>query len=335
MALNKTIYKKLLSALLTCTILILSISGCSMVQNSEPISRTGFYFDTIIQITLYNTTDEALLDECMNMCDHYEKLLSAHIDDSDVSKINTSNGQPVEVSDETIELLNIALEYAEISEGAFDPTIGSVSLLWDFDSDEHIVPDESTISEALTHVNYHNISINGNTVTISDPDTNIDLGAIAKGYIADKLKAYLVSENITSGIINLGGNVLLIGSKPDGSDFNIGIQKPFADTSTSITGVKASNKSVVSSGTYERYFEVDGKFYHHILDTSTGYPLDNGLIGITILSDDSVVGDALSTTCFSLGMEKGMELIESLDGIEVLFITEDYEIHTSSGWPEV
>ncbi len=329
-----TLKKRILSALLICSILVLNISGCGIVNSSEPISRTGFYFDTIIQITLYNTSDEGLLDECMNMCDYYENLLSAHVDDSDITKINTAEGQPVEVSAETIELLNIALEYAELSDGAFDPTIGSVSLLWDFDSDEHIVPDESAISEALTHVDYHNITIEGNTVTISDPETNIDLGAIAKGYIADKLKAYLVSQNVTSGIINLGGNVLLIGSKPDGSDFSIGIQKPFADTSTSITGVKASDKSVVSSGTYERYFEVDGKFYHHILDTSTGYPLDNGLIGITILSDNSVVGDALSTTCFSLGMEKGMKLIESLDGIEVLFITEDYEIHTSSGWPE-
>ena len=144
--------------------------------------------------------------------------------------------------------------------------------------------------------------------------------------MADYLKDYLISEGVESALINLGGNILTLGSKPDGTSFNLGIQKPFDKQGTAITSVKVTDSSVVSSGIYERYFEVDNTLYHHILDTTTGYPCDNNLLGVTILSEKSVDGDALSTSCFVLGLDDGVKLIKSLEGVEAIFITEDYEL---------
>ena len=168
-------------------------------------------------------------------------------------------------------------------------------------------------------------------VTRTDPQSAIDLGFIAKGYIADRLKEYLLSEGVESGIISLGGNILLIGSKPDGAPFQVGIQKPFGAPNEIITTVQESDISVVSSGCYERYFatgetEADRMIYHHIFDTATGCPVQNDLLGVTILSDSSMEGDALSTYCYLLGLDKGLDYIRSLDNVDAIFVTKDYEI---------
>ena len=183
------------------------------------------------------------------------------------------------------------------------------------------------IKEALSHVNYKNIVIDGNRIFLSDPKAAIDLGGIAKGYMADRLKEYLIKEGIESALINLGGNILAIGSKPDGTPFNLGIQKPFEKHGVTITSVKTVDSSVVSSGVYERYFKTDDALYHHILNSKTGFPYNNGLLGVTILSEKSVDGDALSTSCFALGLEDGMKLIQSLDGVDAIFVTDDYQLH--------
>ena len=215
-----------------------------------------------------------------------------------------------------------------MSEGAFDIAIEPLTSLWDFTAEDPQVPEDRLIQEALTKCDYHNVSVNDNNeVILKTEDTAIELGAIAKGYIADRLKDYLISQGVKSAIINLGGNVLCIGGKPDDSSFKIGIQKPFADRSETIAVMDIKDKSVVSSGVYERCFEQDGTLYHHLLNPRTGYPYDNGLIAVTIISDESVDGDALSTTCFALGLEDGMKLAESLDNVPAFFVTSDYEIH--------
>lgn len=317
------IFNKLLSICLL-TACCLFLSACS--SSEEPISKQGFLLDTVIQITLYDTENESLLDESFAICEKYEQLLSRTIASSDVSRINEANGKPVTVSDETIALIQKSLTYSELSDGAFDITIAPLSSLWDF-KDQKAVPDSNDIEEARKLVDYHAIRIDGNSVTLTNPEASIDLGAIAKGYIADKIKEYLVSENVKSGLINLGGNVLTIGTKPDGSAWNIGIQKPFDEQNAAITSVHLSDESVVTSGVYERYFKQDGIIYHHILDAKTGYPYQNGLLGVTIISKESVDGDALSTTCFALGLEKGMELIRSLPDVDAIFITDDYQLH--------
>ncbi len=302
-------------------------SSCTPA-NTAPVSKTGFYFDTVITITLYSSTEETILDSCLNLADYYEKLLSRTREGSDIFRINHADGASTEVSPETAKLLSTALEYARLTKGRVDPTIGAVSELWDFHADAvQMPPDATTVKAALSHVNYKNVFITGNTVTLTDPQSRLDLGFIAKGYIADQIKEYLLSEGITSALINLGGNVLAIGSKPDGSAFTIGIQKPFADAGIPADTVSVQNTSVVSSGVYERFFEYDGRLYHHILDTSTGYPVDNDLLAVSILSDSSTDGDALSTACMSLGYEAARDLISSTEGVDAIFITSDGEIH--------
>lgn len=309
-----------------CIFLICCLFTCSCtIVNNEPISRTAIYFDTVISIKIYNSQDESLLDQCFAYCEEFENTISRTIETSEISKINNSKGSPVTVSDTTLELLEQGIYYGELTNGAFDITIAPLSELWDFKNNPGVVPSEADIQDALSHVSYQNIVIEGNTVTLTDPDMAIDLGGIAKGYMADRLKEYLLSEGVESALIDLGGNILAVSSKPNGSDFTIGIKKPF-DEGNMIATESISDLSVVTSGCYERYFEVDGELYHHILDTETGYPCDDGLLGVTIFSENSVDGDALSTSCFALGLEDGKKLIESLDGIDALFVTKDYQI---------
>jgi thiamine biosynthesis lipoprotein len=316
----------------------LLLSGCSSSKNTEPVSKSGFYFNTVITVTIYDSSKADLLDECFQLADTYEHYFSNTISDSDVSLINAADGQPIEVHDETIDLLQKGIYYGELSNGKFDITIGTLSDLWDIstkalleDTDASMIPSEEEIANALATVDYRGVQIDGNNVTLTVPGSRLDLGGIAKGYIADRMKEFLNQNGVTSGIINLGGNVLTLGEKSDNSNYRIGIQRPFSSDGTSIAAIEISDASVVSSGVYERYFEVDGVSYHHILDTATGYPYDNGLLGVTIISSDSVDGDALSTTCFSLGLTDGMALIESLPDTEAVFITDDYELHNSSG----
>lgn len=315
--------KRLLLSFLLINILMLT--GCSF-QTQEPISKTGIYFDTVIQIDIYGSNDTKLLDQCFEYCESFEQTISRTIETSEIYQINHANGNPVEISDITLELIQKGIEYGDLTNGKFDITIAPLMELWDFKNNTGNIPDNADIEEALSHVNYKNIIIDGNKVSLTDPNAAIDLGGIAKGYIADYLKEYLISEGIKSALINLGGNILTIGSKPDGTPFHLGIQKPFDKQGNAITSVKVADSSVVSSGVYERYFEVDNILYHHILNTSTGYPCDNELLGVTILSEKSVDGDALSTSCFALELEDGKKLIESLDGIEAIFITENYEL---------
>ena len=321
------------------------LSGCSTqtksVENTaadsqEPISSTAIKLNTAVTVTIYDSKDRDLLTECMNLCDKYEKVFSRTDADSELYKLNHRKLTPAEgtedtyqVSDSLAELVSEGLDYSELSKGAFDIAIEPLTSLWDFTAEDPQVPKDSLIQAALPKCDYHNISVDKdkNEITLKTDDTAIELGAIAKGYIADRLKDYLVSQNVKSAIINLGGNVLCIGGKPDNSAFKIGIQKPFADRSETIAVMDIKDKSVVSSGIYERCFEQDGTLYHHLLNPKTGYPYDNGLIAVTIISDKSVDGDALSTTCFALGLEDGMKLAESLDDVQAFFVTSDYEIH--------
>ena len=323
--------------ILTVLIIICTFtSGCS--HTVEPITETGFYLDTVVQITLYDTAgDDSCAEhfmECFALIDCYEHLFSATIEGSDIWNINHSGGNPVTVSDDTISLLQTALYYSELSDGKVDITVLSLSELWDFGSEGNAhIPDGASVKEAVSHIDYHTVLISGNTVTLSDPKAAIDPGFIAKGYIADRLKDYLIDQDVTSACINLGGNLITIGSKPDGQPYRIGIQKPFADEGEIITAINVSDSSVVSSGIYERYFYEDDILYHHLLNTATGYPEDNKIAGVTILAPSSVDADALSTTCFFLGIDDGMKLIESLDDTEALFITTDGELLTSDGFP--
>ena len=287
--------KKVLSCLLVPLLSAnLLLSGCSRTAD-EPVTKSGFYFNTVISVSIYEKGSEELLDDCFALAKKYEGYFSNTIPDSDISKINDAGGAPVTVHDETIELLKTGIAYGDLSGGKFDITIGRLSDLWDISTkalldqtDTSMIPSDADIQTALATVDYREIQIDGNTVTLQNPDTRIDLGGIAKGYIADQMKAYLNQKGITSGYINLGGNVLALGAKTDGSAYTIGIQRPFGEENEAIASVSITDQTVVSSGVYERYFEVDGTRYHHILDTATGYPYDNGLLEVTIITGASV-----------------------------------------------
>lgn len=244
-------------------------SGCSAVS-SEPMTYTDTLFDSVISLQIYDKKDRDILEECKELCQKYDAMFSRTNEESEVSRINNAQGNPVEVS-----------------------------------------PD---------------------TVTLQDPAAAIDLGAVAKGYIADRLKEYLEGEGVHHALINLGGNVLAVGDKPDGSPFHIGIQKPFDKSGIPLTSVRIDDKSIVTSGTYQRYFEKDGALYHHILDAASGYPCNNGLASVSIITDSSLTADALSTTCFLLGPEKGMNLVNQLENVEAVFVDTDNRITYSNNF---
>lgn len=317
-------------------------------KKSKPVSRDGYYFDTYVQFTVYSVKDSKCLDECLNMCERYENLFSRTVEGSDIYRINNAGGESVSVDPETYYLLERALEFCEETDGAADITIAPLTDLWGFthasfsgDGDagnktvigngqeanesgnpDYAVrtakPSEEEINAALEKVNYENVILEGNnTVRLEGEGTQIDFGFIAKGYIADKLKEYLVSKNVKSAIISLGGNVVVIGTKPDGSEYNIGIKDP-DNNGDIIENLKVTDKSIVTSGTYERFVEYDGIRYHHILDTSIGYPVDNGVKSVTILSDSSLEGDALSTICLILGEDNSKEILSKY-GAEAAF----------------
>lgn len=311
--------------------IVFLLCGCSSSSQGQ-LEYTDTLFDTVISVTLYDTSDKDILEECKSLCQTYDKLFDKNQEESDIYKINHSNGHAVTVSDDTIALLETGIYYSDLSDGAFDITIGSISNLWDFKSEEHKIPETSEIKHAKAHVDYENLILHENTVQLKDPDSMVDVGAIAKGYIADRLKDYLEEQGVQNALINLGGNVQTIGSKPDGSDYNIGIQKPFDESGLPITSVAISDQSMVTTGIYQRYFEANGRLYHHILDPNTGAPCENNLYSVTIIADSSLTADALSTTCYLLGYEDGMHLINQLEDVDAVFITDDNELHYSENF---
>ncbi len=304
------------------------LSGCSLSYPAQSFSEaSGFYFDTVISVRIYEKEAQAAADQCIELAAHYEQLLSPYIEGSDIWKLNHSNGTPTSVAEDTLEILTAALSYARSSEGAVDPTIGALSFLWNFGSaSPEKIPDEGDITQALSHVDYSCVEINQNRVTLTDPEAQIDLGFIAKGFIGDKIKEYLLSQEISSALIYLGGNVVTVGNRPDSSPFRIGIQDPSAGQGNPLLTLDISDKSVVSSGDYERFFEQNGKKYHHILSTATGYPVRSGLSQVTIVSPASLDGDALSTLCFILGYEKAASLLKEHPDIQAVFVTEGGDI---------
>lgn len=323
---------------LAAGVMLCLLGGCKTFSDSpEPVRKSGFLLDTYVAVTVYDKKKEHIVDEALNLCRDYEQQLSRTLEGSEIYALNhrKKGVNECEVSASTAELLKKGLDYSQISDGAFDITIEPLSSLWNFTDGESVIPDAEKIREAAKKVDFRQVSVEGNRVIFHSEETTLELGAIAKGYIADQMKAYLTENGVKSGIIDLGGNILCIGGRPDKTPFKIGLQKPFADRSETIAVLNIQDQSVVTSGVYERHFILDGVNYHHILNPKTGYPYDNGLISVTIVSDKSVDGDGLSTTCFSLGLEKGLELVNSLDGVYGYFITSDDQVVYSEGAEEL
>ncbi len=329
-----------LLAVLVTLLIIITQTGCNSNSDVEPVSKDNYFLDTTCTVSVYEINggldeDEAgeAIDKAYDRCRELDKLLTNKKDTSDVGKINSADGEWVTVGDDAITVIQAGIHYGDLSDGQFDITIGRITDLWDFHSDEPELPDADKLAEAVKHVDYHNIEIRGNRVRLLDPEAKIDLGGIAKGYVADEMRKVLKAEGVTSAVINLGGNIATVGTKPDGSDFTIGIEKPFSDRQEIIGKTHIGEGTVVTSGIYERQFEIDGKIYHHILSPETGYPVTTDLEAVTLVSTDtsSMDSDALSTICLMKGTKAAKQLIKTQDGIEAAFYGSDDSISTTDG----
>ena len=322
---EREVLKKLKYILIIITIaVVLFALFYKSGNNTSAYSKTEFLMDTECTIKVFEKgkNAEAAVSSAFAEISRIENLTSIYIESSDISRINSANAnEPIKIDSSAFEIIKIALEISEKSDGAFDITISPVKELWSFKNPSGI-PSSAEISEKLSYVNYRNIILDETekTVTKLNENTKIDLGGIAKGYCGDLVKEILISSGIECGIIDLGGSVTVFGDNPSSEDkkWGIGLQVPFEATGTYNEVIRAYNCSVVSSGSYERYFEYEGKLYHHILDPSTGYPTENGINGVSIIHESSMLADALSTACFVLGREKGTELAKSY-GAEIHF----------------
>lgn len=317
-----------LRAAVLALVAALFVTGCASAERKKD-SVVGFYLDTVITLTAY-VDDVSVLNDALQECGRYEALLSRTVEGSDVWRVNHAAGAPVTVSGDTIEIIEAARRVSELSGGAFDISIAPASTLWDFTSGEKVLPDASALEAAARLVDYSRIVVEGDTVTLPE-GMMIDLGGIAKGYIADRVKAYLEARGVESAILSFGGNIVAIGQKPDGNPWKVGIQDIDRPTGEYMLVSKNFGGSTVTSGIYERGFEVDGIWYHHILDPATGWPVQNELASVTIFSDSSMLGDALATAAFALGTEGGTALIEGIEGVEAVFIARDRSVTYTSG----
>jgi thiamine biosynthesis lipoprotein len=299
--------------------------------------RTEFVLGTVCSVRFFENVQPKVFDSVFSFLMHLEDILSANREGSELDTINKNAGiAPVKVSHELIDVLKRALYFAELSSNGsaiapFDPTVGPLVKLWNIGTDAERIPTNSEIQEALSLINWHDVEIDesSETVFLKKKFMALDLGAIAKGYAADEVAKIIIDYGIKSAVIDLGGNIFALGEKPASSIFSkpsaykIGIQNPVDLRGTYIGYVEVKNKTLVTSGTYERFFEEGGIRYHHILSTQTGYPVWNDLLSVTIIAGNSMDADALSTTAFALGYEKGFELLENISDVEGIFILND------------
>ncbi|MFS8500517.1 MAG: FAD:protein FMN transferase [Caldicoprobacter sp.] len=336
-------YQRICALSIAIFLLAAVLQGCARTGGVREYSEDIFALNTWVNIRIYaGKNGPDILDKAIKRIEEIESRMSVTIQDSDVSRINSSAGkQPVKVHDDTFEVIKKALKYAEMSNGAFDITIYPIVKLWGITSEHPRMPTDAEIQDKLKLVDYRNVVLDekGKTVYLKEPGMGIDLGAIAKGYAADEVARILKEEGVVHALINMGGNVVAMGGKPNGKPWRIGIQDPRADgVQRHIAIIEIMDGSVVSSGDYERYivdvYKRTGKRYHHIFDPSTGYPANSGLMATTVVAPYSIDADALSTTVFIMGAEKGLEIVEGLEGIDALAITLDKKIYASKGLKE-
>jgi thiamine biosynthesis lipoprotein len=317
---------------LACFVFILfsTFTGCS-----APIpSKSEFVLGTICTITLFDKGKPQIYRDIFNRLREIENRMSVNIQGTDIDRINEAAGrEAVKVNDDVCEVIERAIHFAEYFEGALDLTVGPLVTLWDIDGENSRVPGKDEIVNVLPLVNWREVEINREhkTVFLKKPGMSITLGAIAKGYAADEAAEIIRKAGIPRAIIDLGGNILTVGKKTDNSPWRVGIQNPLESRGSFVGIAQVKEKTVVTSGVYERFFEADGISYHHIFDPTTGYPAKNNLLSVTIISDCSMDADALSTAIFVLGYERGRVLVESLEGVEAIFILEDMRVRKTPG----
>lgn len=329
------------------------LTGCRKAEGL----RTQLVFGTVCTVNAYKAGTVRLYDELFDCLTKLDSLFSANNPDSEISRINAAAGDhAVQVSEEVRSLIQTSLAYAELTGGAFDPTVGPLVRMWGINTDHARVPDPQELQAALPLVNWRNVTVSGDTVFLTKKGMALDLGAIVKGYAADRLADILALRKVKRAIIDLGGNIYVFGEKKDHSPWNVGIKNPDNPEGKPALLLQLRNASVVTSGVYERFFIQDGVRYHHILNPKTGYPVSNGLTSVSIICESSTAADAFSTSLFTLGKDDGILLLneivsggsagaaqvsdlQNVPGLDVplsaVFIMDDKQVYASDALQDV
>ncbi|MHA6531087.1 FAD:protein FMN transferase [Paenibacillus sp. BAC0078] len=352
-------FKNKKSALILLTLVLasaLAVTACSSNKNNssspaetasgakvstdggtKSLEQTFYIYDTVVNIKVFgDNVTQKNMDHIQQMLERMDKEFSRTKQDGELYAVNQAAGkEAVAVSDETLDIVKQSLKYAEEMNGLFDPTIGPLVDLWNIGNGGDHVPPQAEIDKAKALTNYKDVIVDdkAKTVKLAKEGMVLDMGGIGKGYAADRIADYLKEQGLDSAMINLGGSsIIALGNKPNGSPWNIGLQDPDQSRGTQLGTIKISDEVIDASGVYERFFMQDGVRYHHILDPRTGFPSQNGLKSITIMSPNATDADALSTGVFLMGLEDGMKYLESLpEKVDAFFITDDNKIYATSG----
>ncbi len=316
-------------SIFTAFLLLFPLAGCADTMELPKAERAFLAMNTYMTFTAYGEQAEAALEASEQLIQKIESLWSVTDEGSEIYRANHSGGQSISVSEETAELIVFALEMAQKTGGALEPTLYPVLTAWGFTTDSKQIPSQEQITELLQNVDYSRIRLEQAILTVPN-GMQLDLGAVGKGYAADLAMEVLKEHGIESAILSLGGNIQAIGSRPDGSDWRLGIRAPWEDGNLGV--LEISDAAVVTSGGYENYFEDQaGNVYWHILDPSTGCPADSGLQSVTIIGKEGKLCDALSTALFVMGAEKAEAYWRENSNFDMLMVTDQHEIILTEG----
>ncbi len=311
---------------LTLAALGLALLLASCAPAAQEYTATLLAMDTVMELTAYGPEGEGALEEAQALIQELEGLMSATDPDSEIAALN--RGQTVALSPPVRELLDQALELCGATDGALDITIYPVVRAWGFPNKQYQVPDPGALAQLLERVDYAQVALSGDTLTLPE-GVELDLGAVAKGYAGDRMMELFRQSGVTCAYVNLGGNVQALGASPDGDPWRIGIQDP--EGTSYLAVVEVTDRAVVTSGMYQRYFEQDGVRYGHILDPDTGYPADSALSSVTIVSPSGTLADGLSTALFVLGREGAEALWRARDDFDFVLVGQDGTVTISEG----
>lgn len=344
--------KRITRALVILISLAALCVSCGSRDNGGNIFRTGFYFDTAVKITLYEQSKESVLDGCFSLCERYEDIFSPTKEDSELYRLNTANGlgqcpqtgRTCEISKELYECIDLASEYAALTDYRYNIALRPVSELWNFrDNPDSTLPDEALIEARLQLVGKYgtdyelSCSSDKYYLITHRPGVEFDLGSVVKGYAADSIARYLKDNGVGSALIDLGGNIMCVGSKPSESgqdDFKVGISNPFTDRQIELPVLSCSDMTVVTSGIYQRFFVKEDRIYHHILDAHTGYPFETDIVSVSVAGPSSVDADILSTVCFILGEDRCKDVL-SQKNAGAIFIYSDGSVSIIGNVPVI
>lgn len=325
---GKLMNKKKCLQTVSLIILIMCLGGCKKSEQTSSHEKSFLAMDTYMTLSASGENAENALERAEQRITQLEKLLSVTDKDSEVYKLNSSQGSYIEVSEDTQYLVSKAFEIYDMTNGAFNITLYPISKEWGFTTGDYRIPEKERINELLKITGYERILTDKKGMLSLEENTQIDLGGIAKGYAGYEAAKILKEEGITSGLLNMGGNIQTVGSKLDGSDWKVGIKDP-SDESKLIGSVAVSDMAVITSGAYERYFEKEGHIYGHIIDPLTGYPTDSGIISVSVIGSDGTLCDALSTSLFVMGIEDSKSFLEAHRDVDAVIVTNDNTLYAT------